>query len=68
MAEKKREQCNSTKQNDLFRVTEAQQRRMCLKNLSLNMMDARQKREAARGEAWMEGRLGYEGPFMGDGG
>lgn len=24
-------------------------------------------REAARGEAWMEGRLGYEGLFMGDG-
>lgn len=66
---KEREQYNITKQNDLFKVTEAQQRRMCLKNLSLNVDGTRGKSErSARGGAWMEGRLGYAGPFMGDGG
>lgn len=42
---KEREQYNITKQNDLFKVTEAQERRMCLKNLSLNIDGTRGKSE-----------------------
>lgn len=53
--QKREEQYNITKQNDLFKVTEAQQRRMCLKNLSLNIDGTRGKSERSSKRGGLDG-------------